>query len=325
MSHSPHNMHTATAIHNQIKKAKKIMIVPHQNPDEDAIGSTTAFHEYVTNLGKPAVIFCATPPNSRLDFIPLKVRIECDPVLFKDKEIDTIVVLDSGDLRYAGIEQHLIDHPATIINIDHHATNEHFGHINLVSATSSSTSEILYRFLSSVGHKISKEVATSLLAGLAYDTMNFTNAATSGDALSTGGELIRLGGNFNLVTSKMLKNKTLDSLKLWGKALTRLHKDEKLGLTTTYITQKDFAELGIGEGESNGISNYLNNVEDTQITLLLVETSDHKVKGSFRTTKEGVDVSALAKKFNGGGHKKAAGFTTTGTIGSVLKSLGIEV
>lgn len=314
-------MQFASAIHKHLQKARKIMIVPHQNPDEDAMGSATAFYEYVTKLGKPAVIFCVTPLSGKLNFVPPHTFVMSDPALFKHPQIDTIIILDSGDLRYAGVEQLLRGHPATIINIDHHATNQKFGHFNLVLPTAASTTEILFHYFRHVGFTIDKNVATSLLAGLATDTMNFTNGATTSSALAASGELILCGGNFNLVTTKTLKNQSVESLKLWGKALSRLQNDEHLNLTYTFITQADLKELGIGESESQGISNFLNNLENTNITLILTETADKKVKGSFRTTRDGVDVSALAKKFNGGGHKKAAGFTADGTIDEVLKKI----
>ena len=314
-------MHRATAIHKQIQKARKIMIVPHQNPDGDAIGSATAFHEYVTDLGKPAVIFCVTPVNSRLHFVPRGIPVESDPNVFKDPEIDIIVTLDSGDLRYAGIAQHVKDHSATLINIDHHATNENYGQLNLVIPTAASTTEVLYRYFRHNGIHISQNMATALLTGLSTDTGNFTNAATSVSALLVGSELISSGGNYNLITNNTLKNISIGALKLWGRAFSRLQKDERLNLTYTHLTQADIKELGVAENEAEGISNFLSNLENTSITLILTEMSDNKIKGSFRTTRNDIDVSLMAKKMNGGGHKKAAGFSADGTIEEVLETI----
>ncbi len=297
------------------------MIVPHQNPDGDAIGSATAFHEYVTGLGKPAVIFCVTPVNSRLHFVPRGIPVESDPEIFKDPEIDTIVTLDSGDLRYAGIAGHVANHSATIVNIDHHATNENYGQLNLVIPTAASTTEVLYRYFRHNGVRISQNMATALLTGLSADTGNFTNAATSSAALLVGSELILSGGNFNLITNNTLKNISIGALKLWGRAFSRLQKDERLNLTYTHLTQADLSELGVAENEAEGISNFLSNLENTSITLILTEMSDNKIKGSFRTTRNDIDVSAMAKKMNGGGHKKAAGFSADGTIEEVLETI----
>jgi phosphoesterase RecJ-like protein len=312
---------TASTIHRHILNAKKIMIVPHQNPDGDAVGAATAFLEYVTSLGKPAIIFCVTPANDKLHFIPHSTEIVSDHIHFKDLEIDTIVVLDSGDLRYNGIADLVKDHPATIINIDHHNTNQRYGHINLVLPTAASTTEILFHYFRHNSIHINNKMATSLLTGLATDTGNFSNAATSSSALQAGGELIRSGGNFNLINTNVSKSKTIDSLRLWGKVFSRLQKDERTGITHTYMTQADLIENNANESESEGIANFLSNLENNKIALMLKETVDGKIKGSFRTTRDDTDVSAMAKKLGGGGHKKAAGFTIEGTIESALAQI----
>lgn len=302
-------------------KAKKIMIVPHQNPDGDAIGAATAFHEYLNELGKEIVIFCVTSVTAKLLFVPNSTRVVQDPAVFQDKSIDTIVVLDSGDLRYAGIAELVKNHPATIINIDHHATNEQYGRYNLVLTTAASTTEILFHFFRHNGVRVNQRMATSLLTGLTTDTGNFTNGATSQSALTVGGELIRSGGNYNLINNATVRDKSINTLRLWGRVLGRLQKDETTEITHTYLTLADLAEFGVPDNESEGISNFLSNIENAKLTLILRELPDRQVKGSFRTTRNDVDVSALAKQLNGGGHKKAAGFTQDGTIDEILQKI----
>lgn len=313
--------HTATHIHTHLQQAKKIIIVPHQNPDGDAIGSATAFMHYLRYIGKPGIIFCSTPISRRWDFLPYSDHATHDPNAFNDPDVDTIVVLDSGDLLYAGIQHLVTNHPATIINIDHHATNESYGHLNMVLPTLSSTTEVLYRFFKHNHVPFNGKMATSLLAGFITDTDSFTNAATSAEALAAASDLVHHGGNFHTVTDYTMKNKTIESLKLWGTVLSRLKKHETLNLTYTYITHADLTEHNFGEQETEGIANLLNNLDDTAIALILKETKDGTIKGSFRTTKDGVDVSELAKKMGGGGHKKAAGFSAQGSIDSVLATI----
>ncbi len=313
--------HTAHHIHQHLLKAKKIVVVPHQNPDGDALGAATAFYEYLLQLNKTAAIFCVTPATPTLQFLPHAAHTHTNPAVLTDSEVDTVVVVDSGDLRYAGIADFIKNHSATIICIDHHATNEQYGHFNLVNHHASSTCEIVYQYFHHNHISINKKMATSLLTGLTTDTGNFTNAATSAVALNVGSELIRSGGNFNLVTTATGKNKSINALRLWGKVLSRLVKHEASGITHTYVTAADLTECDVQESESEGIANFLNNLEDNRIALILKELPDGKIKGSFRTTRDDVDVSALAKKLGGGGHKKAAGFTTTGTINEVLQKI----
>ncbi len=312
-------------IHAHLLQAKRTIIVPHQNPDGDAMGSAAALLEFMEQNNRVAEIFCVTPLPEKFAFVPHSHRLQNIESAILDHNVDTVVVLDSGDLRYAGIDRLMHNHRATIINIDHHPTNENYGHYNLVILTASSTTEVLYRFFKIMHTPINNRLATALLTGLTTDTDNFTNGATKSDTLQIASELIHAGGNLNLINTKTVKNKNINTLKLWGVVLGRLEKHPETNITYTYILQNDLAEHGVDEAESEGIANFLNRLDDTPIALILKETKNGKIKGSFRTTEENVDVSALAKIFNGGGHKKAAGFTTEGTIQSVWEKITAEV
>lgn len=301
--------------------ATKIMIIPHQHPDGDCLGSASALKEYLDTIDKDAVIFCATPAHPKYHFLPQVKSIATDPAHFDDSAIDTIVVFDSGDLRYAGVSDHLREHRATIINIDHHPTNEKYGAINLVVPHASSTAEIVYNFFRHNQITISAKIATALLTGIITDTDNFTNGATSASALLCAGELLRAGGNLGRINRLLQKNKSLSVLRLWGVALSRLAKDEKSDITHTYLTQQDFIALQANDSEADGIANFLNNLDGAKTTLMLRETADGKTKGSLRTTLDDIDVSAIAKRLGGGGHKKAAGFTTDAAITETLKKV----
>ncbi|EKD43482.1 MAG: Phosphoesterase, RecJ protein, partial [uncultured bacterium] len=144
---------------------------------------------------------------------------------------------------------------------------------------------------------------------------------TSESAMAAAGDLIRRGGNINLINEHVVRNKSINLLHLWGAVLNRLNKHEALDMVYTYITQADLTTHLVSENDSEGIANFLNNLDEGKMALILKETSDGKIKGSFRTTKDDVDVSALAKKMGGGGHKKAAGFSTIGTIHEVLEKI----
>jgi phosphoesterase RecJ-like protein len=312
-------------IHTHLLQAKKTIIVPHQNPDGDAIGSAAALLEFMEQNNRPTEIFCTTTIPTKFGFIPHSHRIQNTESIFLDHAVDTIVVLDSGDLRYAGIDHLLHNHPATIINIDHHPTNENYGHYNLVVPTASSTTEILYYFFQTIRAPINHRLATALLTGLTTDTDNFSNAATKSNTLQIASELIRAGGNLNLINNKTIKNKNINTLRLWGVILGRLQKHPKTNITYTYVLQTDLEKYEVDETESEGIANFLNRLNDTPIVLILKETKNGKIKGSFRTTEENTDVSRLAKIFDGGGHKKAAGFTTEGTVQSVWEKITAEM
>ncbi|MDD4477264.1 MAG: bifunctional oligoribonuclease/PAP phosphatase NrnA [Patescibacteria group bacterium] len=312
---------TAGQIDEHLKQAKKIIIVPHPNPDGDALGCASAMAEYLKSLGKDYTIFCATEPPRNLNFLKHCELVRTDEKCFSDPQIDTALLVDCGDLRYAGIANFLTGKQFCVINIDHHATNEHYGHFNLVIPEASSASEVVYNFFKIAGARVNHDMATALLTGILTDTDNFSNPATSASALNAGGELLRRGANLRLINRQTLKNKNLNTLKIWGRALARLVKDEKRNIAYTYITRADAEEYNVSDNDVGSIANFLNNLEETEVFLLLKEDSEGNVKGSFRTTSDEIDVSLLAKKMGGGGHKKAAGFRTQGTIEETLKQI----
>jgi phosphoesterase RecJ-like protein len=280
--------------------------------------------EFLKNNNKKYLAFCATPVAPKLSFVPHSTAIETDPILWHNETFDLIVVFDSGDLRYAGVAKYIEALPKKpfIVCFDHHATNEQYGNLNLVIPTAASTTEILYRFYTYNKIQIDRVMATCLLTGLMTDTDSFTNAATSASALSIGSELIKLGGDIHMIKDGVWKDKSVSTLKLWGKILSRLAHHEKHDVVYTYLTQDDLNEHHVGDTETEGIANFLNNLKDGRCALILKELPDGAgVKGSFRTTRNDTDVSKIAKALGGGGHKKAAGFSLASTIDEALEKI----
>ena len=314
-------------IYNSIKEAQRIIVIPHQDPDGDAIGSVSAFSYFLRGIGKEHDLFCATEIKDKITSVPHLTKIDTNPEVWDKYNHDLAIILDTGDLRRSGVQEYFnrLRDGIKIICIDHHITNTNYGHLNLVMPNASSTAEVLYYFFKYNNIEINKNIAVSLLTGLITDTDNFSNGATTKNSLKIASDLIHHGANFNLIKSLFLKNKSVNTLKLWGVALSRLTVHEKHDIVHTHITRNDLREAEATEEETDGIANFLNNVSEGQAAILLKETADGKIKASLRTTKENFDVGAIAKALGGGGHKKAAGFTTEGTIESVLAKIGEEV
>lgn len=310
---------TAQQIHNHLKSANRLALVSHQNPDGDTLGSALAFAEYLQTMGKKVKIFCVSPIHEKFHFLANTHLISNDPNVFLG--LDAITVLDCGDLRYAGVDELLKNNPATIINIDHHTTNEKYGHLNMVMVGAASTTEVVYNFFKINNVRITPGMATALLTGLITDTDNFSNQATTYGSLTAAGELLRLGANWIMINSRLVRNKSIGTLKLWGVVLARLNKKEETDMVYTYLTMADIVAHEASDADVEGIANFLNKLDGAKISLFIKETADGKLKGSFRTTDDETDVSALAKKFGGGGHKKAAGFTADGTITDIVNKI----
>lgn len=314
--------HKALQLFSALHSAKKVIIIPHQSPDGDALGSTTALAGYLTHQDKPFVLFCATPFEAQYEFLPYIDTLTNDPDIFNTVDEDTlIVVCDSGDLCYAGVADYVDPTTMKVANVDHHITNEGYGAINLVSIKSSSTCEIIYRFFKTNDVDITRDMATSLLTGIITDTDNFTNSATSDRAIKASSDLVRKGANFNLIKQNVYKSTPLAAFKLWGEMLSRLTHHEPLDLVYTYLTHADTLKHNVSEADMKGMSNFMNAVSDGVAGMILKEREDGTVKGSFRTTRDDVDVSAMAQHFGGGGHQKAAGFSVDGPMETALKHI----
>jgi len=313
----------AKRIFTAILNAQHILLIPHRNPDGDALGSITAIMEYLKNGGKKYHAFCATDISTKFDYLPHIDEVGHDPTIFQDPSIDLIITCDSGDLRYAGVDQYIarMNRRPLIANIDHHPTNEQYGDMNLVIPSAASATEIVYTFFHVNHIPVNSNMATSLLTGLITDTDNFTNGATSASSLSLASTLLHLGGNIKQIQEEFIRDKTLNALKVWGAVLGRLKKQETLNIVYTYVTQEDLRRYHVTEAETEGLANFLNNLEEGRAGMILKENEDGSFKGSFRTTRDDTNVSQWALALGGGGHVKASGFRVDGPIERAIETV----
>jgi bifunctional oligoribonuclease and PAP phosphatase NrnA len=303
-------------IFDKLSESERTLVIAHQNPDGDAVGSMLAMNHFLNQTTGDNHIFCLTIPMDSFNFLPGIEEINSDEQIFDKHKFDTIVVLDSGDLEYAGIHTHIekLPYNPLIVNIDHHPTNTNFGHINLVETNAASTTDILYRLLDHNRFNITKDIATCLLTGIMTDTGSFSNLATTYQSIQNASELLINGAQKQEIINNALTNQSIGMLKLWGRAFSRLIKSEFTDVVITVITQKDFEECGVENDSAEGVANFLNNLHGAKAVLVLKEQKGGTIKGSLRTTRDEVDVSGFARLFGGGGHKKAAGFSINGKI-----------
>ncbi len=201
-----------------------------------------------------------------------------------------------------------------VINIDHHASNESFGHLNYVDIMSSSTCEMVQGILENLeeitGQQlIDADTATALLAGIITDTGSFQHSNTSPKSFANSAKLIRRGAKQQEIIQHVYKTKRLSTLRLWGRVLTNIKVDKTHRFLWSVLTRKDFQETGSRPDETGSIIDELmTNAPEVDLVLLLKEKDNGQLSGSIRAIAEGVDASEIAGFFDGGGHQKAAGF-----------------
>lgn len=298
--------HELKRLFHLIRRANRILLISHQKPDGDTLGSTLGLANWMIREGKRPTIFCTDTPSPTFRFLP-NIHLYTNDASVFDEAYDLVIVLDSSNLTYAGVAIHLprLTPGYTLVNIDHHGSNGCYGDIDIVMPGMSSTSEIIYRFLETNEVSLDGTIGTCLLTGLCTDTWNFSNPLTSAGALEAGSSLIAHGARFNDILRYYWKNQPFDVLGLWGKVLSRLHYESEYDIASTYLTA---AELeGVPSELTEQMVNFLSGIiAEADTILFLKEHADGLVSGSFRGHDR--DVSKLAAELGGGGHRGAAAF-----------------
>lgn len=302
------------SIYQEIKSAQDILVISHQKPDGDTVGANLALTSFLINKNKNVTSFCIDPVPDNLSFLPNSHLINNDHRVFVQK-YDLVIAVDCSNLQYAGVDGLITALPKgyTFINIDHHVSNPNYADINLVLPEASSTAEVLYRLFMDWNIEWNQDIANCLGCGLITDTNGFKNPATNYLALSAASDLINKGANVYKTIQNTVNQNNIGNLKLWGRALERLHKVKQYNLIYTWLTLKDFEECGVEASAAEGIANFLHILKEGEIIMVLREDAGNIIKGSLRTTSD-VDLTRLAGVFGGGGHKKAAGFSLPGKL-----------
>jgi len=298
-----------------IDQSHNILVASHKNCG-DASGAVTACQTVLQAQGKTVTTFLPAVVPPVFSYLVNSERVVTNPDLIDWSDYDLFLCVDAAEPHLTGLGHKFANRPSSLItvNLDHHLTNPDYGDVNIVDRSAAAACAMLAEWFLAAHYEVSPAAATSLLTGILTDTGSFCNPATNESALRQAGELLRLGANFGRFLSEVVRSKTLPELRVWGKAFERLQINNDLGIATTLITLQDLAEAGVAADAIEGVANFLNDLADVRAVLVLKEQSDGTIKGSFRTTREDVDVSALAKVLGGGGHKKAAGFTITGRL-----------
>ncbi len=309
------NQAASKTIFEKLSAARRPILVAHKKPDGDTLGAMMAVYNWLRDAGREAYAFCIDAPSGAYAYFPRIHEVVTNPEVFQDETVDTVCVFDAGDLPYAGVADLVAGMPRRpfLANFDHHVTNTLFGDGNLVVPDASSTAEVVHGFLAANGVETTRAMAVCLMTGLVTDTSNFSNPATTVRSLEIASELLLKGASIRDISRRLMRNKPVDALRLWGTALERLRWDPKNKTATTALTLRDLENHPIEEEHLEGLSNFLNHLLKAEVVLVLKELPGGKVKGSYRSASD-VDVAELAKAYGGGGHKKAAGFMVSGQI-----------
>lgn len=246
-----------------------------------------------------------------------------------DFKYEVIFVIDTPDLESLGSiydNNTELFYKRPIINIDHNLTNEHFGQINYLESTATSTAEVIFNFIEQLGKEyLDEQIATALLTGIIANTRSFKTANIKPQTLSIASKLIGLGAKRDHIVQNLYRTKSIATLKLWGQALSHLQHESSLGLVWTTITREDFVRSGAEENELKDIIDELiSSSPEAKMILLLHEPLDpnqQEILGSL-TCERQYDALSLLKSFNPSGNKKQVNFKIKN---KTLKEVEVEI
>ena len=305
---------------NKLKKliasTDKFLLIGHEHPDGDCIGSMVALKDALCAMTKEVDLALKDPVPPPFSFLVAESTIKRDFLL---GDYETIILLDNGDLKRTGFYNRLVDLKKSkqkIINIDHHQKNDiwRLANINYINENASSTSEIVYDLFRGLDVEITANIATAILTGIFTDTGGFQHSNTSSRVFEAISELMKKGGSLKKIELNVNNSRNTSMLRLWGIALERLNFNRKYGILTSVLTKEDLKNSKATEDEVMGLVNLMNSVPEAKAALLIYETSSGKIKGSLRTENDDLDMASVAGCLGGGGHKKAAGFSIDGKI-----------
>jgi phosphoesterase RecJ-like protein len=297
-----------------IRAADRFCLTTHERPDGDAVGSLAAMQQVLASLGKDAVAFLPAdefPLPYEYRFIELEgLATEPPPDLCSR----TLVFLDCGNIDRTPAEQlRRDDGTATILNIDHHHDNTRFGTINHVDPHSSCTAEIVWDLMDGLGVRATKAIAEALYVGLVTDTGRFMYENTGPRAHEMAADLMEQGVDAHAIYRRLYEGIPQGKLELLARGLSNVERFDGGLLTLTHLTREDYRTAGADESYSEGVVDHLRSVEGTAVAgLVRDQLSDGTParKVSLRATDDRIDVSRIARAGGGGGHRRAAGFST---------------
>jgi phosphoesterase RecJ-like protein len=312
----------------ELNLGQKFLLTTHESPDGDALGSLLAMHEVLKLMGKDSVMFMSAdemPLPYEYRHLPLEEVVHELPV---DADERTIVFLDCGNIDRMPVN--FFQRPdAHILNIDHHHDNTRFGTANLVVGQASCTAEIIYHLIDDLDVEITPRIGEALYVALVTDTGRFQYENTTPESHRMAAELLDLGVDAHSIFRRLYENVPSEKVQLLARVLGRIERFDHGLLTISYIYKDDYEATGAEESYSEGIVDHVRAVEGTVVAALVREQLRTDRQGvskvSLRAAAGAVDVSVIARKESGGGHRQAAGFSTRKSPEELVDFLRTEI
>lgn len=286
----------------EIKKAESIVLLTHENPDGDAVGSCLGMYLALKQLGKENVDVIIPEYPRTYRFLPNVNIVKKES---KIQNYDLAIALDSATIKMLNGWSNYFENAKTKIVIDHHGTNTMYGDLNFVNPDSPACTQILLTVFEYFGIEVTNEIGECILTGIITDTGGFQYKATRPETFEFAAKLLKAGVNVSEIYKKAMNTKTRANFELRRKAIDRMEFLENGKISFTYINKSDIEEVGATLDDHEGIVDEGRCIEGVEVSIFLRET-DKGYKASLRSNQY-VNVSDVCLIFGGGGHRFAAG------------------
>lgn len=304
----------------KIRQGKTFLVSSHINPEGDAVGSLLGLTLALREIGKDVTAYLEDPVPEIYEFLPGAETIVHD--LEGRGPFDYIIAVDCGMKDRLGAALNAYKHDGLLINLDHHATNDCFGDLNVVDADASATGEVIYDLCMAASMKITKEAAVNLYVAIHTDTGSFRYSCTTAGSLIKAGELVKLGAEPWDISMRVYENYSPVRFRLLALVLSTLDVIKVCGegkggdIATLTVTSDMFKASGADVDNADGFVNYARGIKGVEVGILFRECPGGEYKVSLRS-KSYMDIGAIAMELGGGGHSRAAGCTIKGTLEEV--------
>lgn len=307
MSHPFNAAQSGRQLAGAFRSVGRVAAVCHENPDADTVGGAIAVALIARQLGREVELISADPVPAAFDFLPLFSEFRPRP----DRDADLVVVCDAATLERVGrlaIECRSWLEAATVVNIDHHRTNDGFGRLNCVDPTAAATCQVIVEMLPELGVTTDSDLATALLAGIVRDSHGFSDAATDARTLRAAAQMVEAGANIQTVHRRILAELPYRTLALWGRLLASMERSADGRVLTAILLPTMLDETGTTQEDADGFVEFMAQAREADVSVLLREVRSAETRVSLRV-RDGVDATRIAATFGGGGHRHRAGCT----------------
>ena len=287
-----------------LKEAKSIAVLPHISADGDSLGSSLALSIVLKNMGKEVLIYAEEDIPYIYNFLP---GLDLVRVGTSSQHYDVIIALDTGDMGRLGTRGEMFSNNTPVtINVDHHNTNSKFALYNYVESSSAAVGEIVYDMIGMLGESIDTDIATCLYVAITTDTGGFRYSNTTVVTHKIAADLINYGVNVAEVSQRVFETTSIEKVRLTGQVINSLQLLEDGKVALIEITDEMMMKAGAKDEDCDGVVNIGRNVKGVEVAVMLRQKSNGDIKVNLRSNSY-VDVSAVAAKYSGGGHKRASG------------------